>query len=83
MTDRDTIYQAFDSGLDWLSMKPVPASESALPWFWNWADRQYATRWDSEGLHFVQGPDMMFTNSYPRNRSIDRSAAWLLWIARA
>ena len=52
-----------DEGLDWLSIKPLPVSEGALPWFWNWADRRYAAWWDSEGLPFVQGPNMLFTNS--------------------
>ena len=52
-----------DDGLDWLSIKSLPVSEGALPWFWNWADRRYAAWWDSEGLPFVQGPNMLFTNS--------------------
>ncbi|MCA9175168.1 MAG: glycosyltransferase family 2 protein, partial [Planctomycetales bacterium] len=52
-----------DAGLDWLSIKPLPVSEGALPWFWNWADRRYAAWWDSEGLPFIQGPNMLFTNS--------------------
>ena len=52
-----------DEGLDWLSIKPLPVSKGALPWFWNWADRRYAAWWDSEGLPFVQGPNMLFTNS--------------------
>ena len=52
-----------DAGLDWLSIKPLPVSEGALPWFWNWADRRYAAWWDSEGLPFVQGPNLLFTNS--------------------
>lgn len=49
--------------INWLSIKPFPASEGALPWFWNWADRRYAAWSDSEGLPFVQGPNMLFTNS--------------------
>ena len=52
-----------DDGLDWLSIKSLPASKDALPWFWNWNDRRYATWWDAEGLPFVQGPNMLFTNS--------------------
>ena len=52
-----------ERGLDWLTIKPLPVSEGALPWFWNWADRRYAAWWDSEGLPFVQGPNMLFTNS--------------------
>jgi hypothetical protein len=50
-------------GLNWLSIKPLPVSKGALPWFWNWADRRYAAWWDSEGLSFVQGPNMLFTHS--------------------
>jgi len=50
-------------GLDWLSIKPLPASKGALPWFWHWDDRRYAAWWDSEGQPFVQGPNMLFTNS--------------------
>lgn len=52
-----------DDGLDWLTIKSLPVSKGALPWFWNWADRRYAAWWDSEGLPFVQGPNMLFTNS--------------------
>ena len=55
--------QRIDEGLAWLSIKSLPASEGALPWFWNWADRRYAAWWNSEGLPFVQGPNMLFTNS--------------------
>ncbi len=50
-------------GLDWLSIKSLPASKGALPWFWHWDDRRYAAWWDSEGLPFVQGPNMLFTYS--------------------
>ncbi len=50
-------------GLDWLSIKPLPASKGALPWFWHWDDRRYAAWWDSEGMPFVQGPNMLFTFS--------------------
>ena len=50
-------------GLDWLSIKSLPVSKGALPWFWNWADRRYAAWWNSEGLPFVQGPNMLFTDS--------------------
>ena len=50
-------------GLDWLTIKSLPVSKGVLPWFWNWADRRYAAWWDSEGLPFVQGPNMLFTNS--------------------
>lgn len=52
-----------DEGLDWLIMRSLPASRGALPWFWNWDDRRYAVSWDSEGQPFVQGPNMLFTNS--------------------
>lgn len=51
------------SGLDWLSIKSLPASKGALPWFWHWDDRRYAAWWNSEGLPFVQGPNMLFTDS--------------------
>ena len=52
-----------EAGLDWLSIKSLPGSKDAIPWFWNWADRRYAAWWDSEGLPFVQGPNMLFMNS--------------------
>ena len=46
-----------DEGLDWLTIKSLPVSCDAIPWFWNWADRRYAAWWDSQGLPFVQGPE--------------------------
>ena len=52
-----------DAGLDWLTIKSLPASRDAIPWFWNWADRRYAAWWDEQGLPFVQGPNMLFVNS--------------------
>ena len=52
-----------EDGIDWLTIKPLPASKGALPWFWHWDDRRYAAWWDSEGLPFIQGPNMLFTNS--------------------
>ena len=52
-----------DEGLDWLTIKSLPVSRDAIPWFWNWADRRYAAWWDSQGLPFVQGPNMLFLNS--------------------
>ena len=52
-----------DDGLDWLAIKSLPASRNAIPWFWNWADRRYAAWWDSQGLPFVQGPNLLFMNS--------------------
>ena len=65
-----------DEGLDWLSIKPLPVSKGAIPWFWNWQDRRYAMWWDAEGLPFIQGPNMLFINSAtPR---IDREECALL-----
>jgi hypothetical protein len=62
--------------LDWLTIKPLPASKGALPWFWHWDDRRYAAWWDSQGQPFVQGPNMLFTFSWkPR---IDRDECALL-----
>ena len=47
-----------------------------MPWFWHWDDRRYAMWWDAEGQPFVQGPNMLFTNSgTPR---IDREECALL-----
>lgn len=70
------LQKRIDDGLDWLSIKSLPASKGALPWFWNWNDRRYAMWWDAEGLPFVQGPNMLFTNSgSPR---IDREECALL-----
>jgi hypothetical protein len=63
-------------GLDWLSIKSLPASKGAMPWFWHWDDRRYAMWWDAEGQPFVQGPNMLFTHSgSPR---IDREECALL-----
>jgi hypothetical protein len=50
-------------GLTWLSIKSLPASNGAMPWFWNWNDRRYATWWNSQGHPFVQGPNMLFIHS--------------------
>jgi hypothetical protein len=62
--------------LDWLLIKPLPASRGALPWFWHWDDRRYAGWWDRQGLPFVQGPNMLFTYSFrPR---IDQEECALL-----
>jgi hypothetical protein len=52
-----------DAGLDWLSIKSLPASPNAIPWFWNWADRRYAAWCDEQGLPFFQGPNLLFMNS--------------------
>jgi hypothetical protein len=52
-----------EDGLDWLSIKPLPASRGALAWFWHWNDRRYAVWWDREGQTFVQGSNMLFTYS--------------------
>jgi glycosyltransferase involved in cell wall biosynthesis len=51
------------NGLDWLSIRPAPASDGAIPWFWNWEDRAYAGWWDARGRPFVQGPNMLFIHS--------------------
>jgi hypothetical protein len=50
-------------GLDWLSIRTLPVSRGALPWFWHWDDRRYAAWWDSQGQPFVQGPNMLFLHS--------------------
>ena len=63
-------------GLDWLTIKPLPASRDAIPWFWNWHDRSYACWWNSQGLPFIQGPNMLFTNS--RSPRIDAEECALL-----
>lgn len=52
-----------EEGIDWLTIKSLPASKGAIPWFWHWDDRRYAAWWDSQGLPFIQGPNMLFTNS--------------------
>lgn len=65
-----------NDGLDWLTINSLPVSKGAMPWFWNWNDRRYAMWWDAEGLPFVQGPNLLFTNSAsPR---IDREECALL-----
>jgi hypothetical protein len=55
--------QRIAEGLDWLSIRSLPASQGALPWFWHWDDRRYAMWWAAEGQPFVQGPNMLFTAS--------------------
>lgn len=73
---QNELRKRINEGLDWLSIKPLPVSKGAMPWFWNWNDRRYAMWWDAEGLPFVQGPNMLFTNSAsPR---IDREECALL-----
>ena len=62
------------AGLNWLSIKSLPANDGAMPWFWHWDDRRYAVWWDSEGRPFVQGPNMLFTYSWkPRIDAEERS----------
>jgi len=51
-------------GLDWLSIRPLPASAGAIAWFWNWYDRRYAVWWSSEGRPFVEGPNVLFWYSF-------------------
>jgi len=63
-------------GLDWLSIKPLPVSDGALPWFWHWDDRRYAVWWNSMGRPFVQGPNLLFT--YSGTPRIDREECALL-----
>ena len=41
-----------DEGLDWLSIKPLPVSKGAMPWFWNWQDRRYAVWWGKGGMSY-------------------------------
>ena len=68
--------ERIDDGLDWLSIKSLSASKGVMPWFWHWDDRRYALWWDSEGLPFVLGLNMLFTHSgAPR---IDREECGLL-----
>ncbi|WP_425619233.1 glycosyltransferase [Anatilimnocola sp. NA78] len=50
-------------GLDWLTIKDLPVSQGALPWFWNWQDRSYAAWCDAMAQPFIQGPNMLFINS--------------------
>ena len=64
------------AGLDWLTIKSLPASNGALPWFWHWDDRRYAMWWDAEGQPFVQGPNMLFT--YSGKPRIDQEECALL-----
>jgi hypothetical protein len=68
--------QRIAEGLDWLSIKPLPASKGALPWFWHSVDRQYAVRWDAQGQPFVQGPNMLFMHS--RSPRVDPEECGLL-----
>lgn len=63
-------------GLDWLTIKPFPASEGALPWFWHWDDRAYANWWNQTGAPFVQGPNMLFL--YSGTPRIDANECGLL-----
>ncbi len=68
--------QRIRGGLDWLSIRSLPAGSGALPWFWHWDDRRYAAWWDSEGRPFVQGPNLLFT--FSRRPRIDAEECALL-----
>lgn len=65
-----------NSGLDWLSIRSLPASQGALPWFWNWGIRSYAAWWARQGEPFVQGPNMLFMDS--QSPRIDEEECTLL-----
>jgi hypothetical protein len=64
------------AGLDWLSIKALPATEDAMPWFWNWEDRRHAVEWDAQERPFVQGPNTLFI--YSGSPRIDREECCLL-----
>ncbi len=63
-------------GLDWRTIKSLPGSKGAIPWFWHWDDRRDVMWWDSEGLPFVQGLNILFT--YSGSPRIDREESALL-----
>jgi len=52
-----------DDGLHWLSIQPTPKSQEELPWFWCWEHRTLAVEWATHNLPFVQGPNVLFTDS--------------------
>ncbi|HMF15365.1 MAG TPA: hypothetical protein VKE94_23785 [Gemmataceae bacterium] len=68
--------QRIEDGLDWLSIKSLPASNGALPWFWCFGERRYATWWDAQGQPFVQGPNVLFL--YSGTPRIDREECAML-----
>ena len=73
---QNALRRRMDEGLDWLTIKALPASPGALPWFWNWQDRRYAMWWDAQAQPFVQGPNMLFRHS--RSPRIDAEECALL-----
>ena len=60
---QQALLKRIHDGMDWLTIKPLPVSRGALPWFWNWQDREYACWWDRQGHPFVEGPYVLFINS--------------------
>jgi hypothetical protein len=73
---QQALHQRIQGGLDWLSIQALPATPSALPWFWNWEDRRYAVEWSAAGRPFVQGPNVLFIDS--RSPRIDNDECCLL-----
>jgi glycosyltransferase involved in cell wall biosynthesis len=51
------------AGLNWLSIEATPQTRDVLPWFWCWEHRSQAVAWVNYGLPFVQGPNVLFTDS--------------------
>src|SRR5262249_42715478 len=58
------------------SIKALRASRGALPWFWYFGERRYATWWDAQGQPFVQGPNVLFL--YSGSPRIDREECAML-----
>lgn len=76
-TDRSCVKELrklIAGGLDWLSIRSLPASKGAVPWFWHWGDRRYAVWWDSEGLPFVQGPNLQIHYGQYRREQLFEAA---------
>lgn len=65
-----------ESGLSWLTIRPLPAIDNSLAWFWNWNDRRYANWWNSTGRPFIVGPNVLFMDS--RNPRCDNLESGIL-----
>lgn len=56
----------------WLTLVDQPTDRRALPWFWYSLDRGRAVQWDRSGRPWVNGPNMMFMNSFtPRSEPLE------------
>ena len=51
-------------GSDILEIAPPPIRKGCIPWFWFCGSRKMAARYAKANLPFIQGPNMVFDNSF-------------------